>query len=151
MTAVDRPDNGQDEGSWRVTNLVARDTGETLVTDGDLVVGYFHRNQDAELAVAAVNAARAGAGEQQLALLEAARGWIWRHSSQPDGDRWRDNPDHLDWAAQNLLIDLAPWLAHTDEPQLATCSDRHRIGDLTMYCEQIPRHVGPHVNHRTYW
>lgn len=43
-------------------------------------------------------------------LLHAAREWIWRHSSQPDGDRWTDDPKYLDWAAANLLVDLAPWL-----------------------------------------
>ena len=51
-----------------------------------------------------------GIPELDPKLLHAAREWIWRHSSQPDGDRWTDNPGHLDWAAQNLLVDLAPWL-----------------------------------------
>ncbi|MGY1682303.1 hypothetical protein [Geodermatophilus sp. SYSU D01176] len=42
--------------------------------------------------------------------LTAVREWIWRHSSQPNGDPWDGDPEHLEWAAQNLLDDLARWL-----------------------------------------
>jgi hypothetical protein len=58
----------------------------------------------------ALGDARKAAEELREELLEAARGWILRHSSQPGGDRWADDPDHLAWAAENLLCDLAPWL-----------------------------------------
>ena len=43
-------------------------------------------------------------------LLTAVRGWLWRHSSQPNGDPWDGDPEHLDRAAQRLLSDLARWL-----------------------------------------
>ena len=39
--------------------------------------------------------------------LTAVWEWIWRHSSQPNGDPWDSDPEHLDRAAQNLLGDLA--------------------------------------------
>jgi hypothetical protein len=39
--------------------------------------------------------------------LTAVREWIWRHTSQPNGDPWDSDPEHLDWAAQNLVDDLA--------------------------------------------
>ena len=47
-------------------------------------------------------------------LLTTAREWIWRHSSQPNGDPWDSDPDHLDLAARNLLKDLSQWLIDTD-------------------------------------
>lgn len=43
-------------------------------------------------------------------LLTAVREWLWRHSSQPNGDPWDGDPEHLDRAAQRLLSDLARWL-----------------------------------------
>jgi hypothetical protein len=43
------------------------------------------------------------------AQLEAAREWLWRHSSQPNGDPWDSDPEHLEWAARNLLADLDRW------------------------------------------
>jgi hypothetical protein len=51
--------------------------------------------------------------------LTAVREWIWRHSSQPNGDPWDSDPEHLDWAAQNL---------HAPGPPLNTliwATDRH--------------------------
>ena len=42
--------------------------------------------------------------------LTAVREWIWRHSSQPNGDPWDGDPEHLDWAAQHLLDELAQQL-----------------------------------------
>jgi hypothetical protein len=39
--------------------------------------------------------------------LSAVREWIWRHSSQPNGDPWDGDPEHLDAAAQTLRSDLA--------------------------------------------
>src|SRR5688500_14277468 len=35
--------------------------------------------------------------------LSVVRAWLWRHSSQPNGDPWDGDPEHLDWAAQHLL------------------------------------------------
>ena len=45
--------------------------------------------------------------------LTAIREWIWRHSSQPNGDPWDGDPEHLDRAAQHLLNDLAQALNST--------------------------------------
>ena len=53
--------------------------------------------------------------------LTAVREWIWRHSSQPNGDPWDSDPEHLDWAAQNLLGDLAQLLNRT-HPQPASAT-----------------------------
>jgi len=39
--------------------------------------------------------------------LSTIREWLWRHSSQPNGDPWDCDPEHLDRAAQNLLDELA--------------------------------------------
>jgi hypothetical protein len=50
--------------------------------------------------------------------LTAVREWIWRHTSQPNGDPWDSDPEHLDWAAQNLVDDLAELLGSTN-PQPA--------------------------------
>jgi hypothetical protein len=47
-------------------------------------------------------------------LLPAVREWLWRHSSQPNGDPWDGDPEHLDRAAQRLLSDLAQWLNGSD-------------------------------------
>ena len=46
-------------------------------------------------------------------LLTAAREWVWRHSSQPNGDPWDSDPEHLDWAAQRLVDELAQRLLAT--------------------------------------
>ena len=46
--------------------------------------------------------------------LLAVREWLWRHSSQPNGDPWDSDPEHLDQAARNLLDDLAEWLVHPE-------------------------------------
>ena len=53
--------------------------------------------------------------------LTAVREWIWRHSSQPNGDPWDSDPEHLDRAAQNLLSDLAQLLTST-HPQPASAT-----------------------------
>ena len=45
--------------------------------------------------------------------LTAIREWLWRHSSQPNGDPWDGDPEHLDRAAHNLLSDLAQALNST--------------------------------------
>lgn len=42
--------------------------------------------------------------------LAAARDWLWRHSSQPNGDPWDCDPDHLAMAARELLAELSRWL-----------------------------------------
>ena len=49
--------------------------------------------------------------------LTAVREWIWRHTSQPNGDPWDGDPEHLDWAAQNLVDDLAELLGSTNPQQ----------------------------------
>src|SRR3954452_6158127 len=45
--------------------------------------------------------------------LSVVREWFWRHSSQPNGDPWDGDPEHLDRAAQHLLDELV--LAHLGE------------------------------------
>jgi hypothetical protein len=52
-------------------------------------------------------------------LRTAVRAWLWRHSSQPNGDRWDSDSEHLDRAVQNLVKELAPWLIATP-PQPAS-------------------------------
>jgi hypothetical protein len=47
-------------------------------------------------------------------LLTAVREWLWRHSSQPNGDPWDGDPEHLDRAAQRLSDDLAQLVGTTD-------------------------------------
>ncbi len=56
--------------------------------------------------------------------LTAVREWIWRHSSQPNGDPWDSDPEHLDRAAQNLLGDLARLLTSNPQPASATYPPR---------------------------
>src|SRR5919112_5305543 len=51
--------------------------------------------------------------------LAVVREWLWRHSSQPNGDPWDGDPEHLDCAAQTLLNDLAQQLIGTDPPTSA--------------------------------
>ena len=46
--------------------------------------------------------------------LSAVREWLWRHSSQPNGDPWDGDPEHLDRAAQHLLDELAQQLIGGD-------------------------------------
>ena len=46
--------------------------------------------------------------------LSVVREWLWRHSSQPNGDPWDGDPEHLDWAAQTLLDDFAQHLIGGD-------------------------------------
>jgi hypothetical protein len=64
--------------------------------------------------------------------LSAVREWIWRHSSQPNGDPWDGDPEHLARAAQNLLGDLAQVLNSTT-PQPASAMHPpltpHLLGD----------------------
>jgi hypothetical protein len=56
-------------------------------------------------------------------LLTAVREWLWRHSSQPNGDPWDGDPDHLDLAARKLLDDLAQWLIGTEaQPAISRTS-----------------------------
>ncbi len=52
--------------------------------------------------------------EPPVDLLTAVREWIWRHSSQPNGDPWDGDPEHLDLAAHDLLDDLAQWVMGPD-------------------------------------
>jgi hypothetical protein len=49
-------------------------------------------------------------------LLTAVRKWIWRHSSQPNGDPWDGDPEHLDRAAQRLIDDPRPAPRHHRPP-----------------------------------
>jgi hypothetical protein len=59
--------------------------------------------------------------EPPVDQLTAVREWIWRHSSQPNGDPWDGDPEHLDWAAQNLVDNLAQLLSTTNpQPTSAT-------------------------------
>ena len=61
--------------------------------------------------------------------LGAVREWLWRHSSQPNGDPWDGDPEHLDWAAQNLLNDLAQHLIGSSGPTSSPVP-RRRAPDL---------------------
>lgn len=76
--------------------------------------------------------------EPREGLFGAARGWIFRHSSQPDGDRWRDDPKHLDWAAENLLCDLEPWLIKDSDPEPAPSAGQDTDDRRCGRCGQIP-------------
>lgn len=48
--------------------------------------------------------------------LTAVREWLWRHSSQPNGDPWDSDPEHLDRAAHSLLRELARRLIPDSSP-----------------------------------
>lgn len=52
--------------------------------------------------------------------LIAVREWLWRHSSQPNGDSWDGDPEHLDRAAQNLLNELVQSFLATHPSTSAT-------------------------------
>jgi hypothetical protein len=70
-------------------------------------------------------------------LLTAVRGWLWRHSSQPNGDPWDGDPEHLDRAAQNLLSDLAQVLPGTT-PQPARAMHPPRTPHLSVDAHGLP-------------
>jgi hypothetical protein len=53
-------------------------------------------------------------------LLTAVRAWLWRHSSQPNGDPWDGDPEHLHRAAHDLVEELAPWLIGTPPPPVSS-------------------------------
>jgi hypothetical protein len=55
--------------------------------------------------------------------LSVVRAWLWRHSSQPNGDPWDGDPEHLDWAAQHLLDELAQQLIGGDRSIRAAVQD----------------------------
>src|SRR3954452_9558010 len=61
--------------------------------------------------------------------LSIVRAWLWRHSSQPNGDPWDGDPEHLDWAARNLLDDLARRLIDIDPSIGAAEQDPGPVGD----------------------
>jgi transposase len=69
--------------------------------------------------------------------LTAVREWIWRHSSQPNGDPWDSDPEHLDRAAQNLLGDLAQLLTSTN-PQPASAMQRPRAPHPLVDAHGLP-------------
>jgi transposase len=83
--------------------------------------------------------------------LTAIQEWLWRHSSQPNGDPWDGDPEHLDRAAQNLLSDLAQALnSTTPQPATATHAPRapHPLVDahgppLNMPVPPANRHDSP--------
>jgi hypothetical protein len=51
--------------------------------------------------------------------LATVREWLWRHSSQPNGDPWDGDPEHLEWAARNPLNDLIQSVLTTTPPTKA--------------------------------
>jgi len=57
-----------------------------------------------------------GLAESPVDRLSAVREWLWRHSSQPNGDPWDGNPEQLDRTAQSLLNDLAQWFTGSSGP-----------------------------------
>ncbi len=67
----------------------------------------------------------------------AVREWIWRHSSQPNGDPWDSDPEHLDRAAQNLLSDLAQLLTSTN-PQPASATPPPHAPHLLVDAHGLP-------------
>jgi hypothetical protein len=69
--------------------------------------------------------------------LTAVREWIWRHSSQPNGDPWDSDPEHLDRAAQNLLGDLAPLLTSSN-PQPASATHPPRAPHPWVNAHGLP-------------
>jgi len=54
--------------------------------------------------------------------LIAVREWLWRHSSQPNGDPWDGDPEHLDGATRNLNDLIQSFLA-THPSTGAECTD----------------------------
>jgi len=50
--------------------------------------------------------------EGPVDLLTTAREWLWRHSSQPNGDPW-DGARSI-WIGQRLLSNLVQWLSSLD-------------------------------------
>ena len=56
------------------------------------------------------------AAESPLDHLSAIREWLWRHSSQPNGDPWDSDPEHLEQTARNLLNDLQGFLSTMPPP-----------------------------------
>jgi hypothetical protein len=70
----------------------------------------------------------------------AVREWIWRHSSQPNGDPWDSDPEHLDRAAQNLLSDLAQLLTSTN-PQPASATHPPRASHPLVDAHGLPLNI----------
>jgi hypothetical protein len=70
--------------------------------------------------------------------MTAVREWIWRHTSQPNGDPWDSDPEHLDWAAQNLVDDLAQLLGTTNpRPTTADAPTAERIASRPSVAQII--------------
>jgi hypothetical protein len=78
--------------------------------------------------------------------LLAVREWLWRHSSQPNGDPWDSDPEHLDQTARNLLDDLAQWLFATGSPTSAAEQDPERTRDRRDVAS--PTAALPVIHHR---
>jgi hypothetical protein len=76
--------------------------------------------------------------------LSAVREWLWRHSSQPNGDPWDGDPEHLDRAAQLLLDDLAQRLIGTDSSTGAAVQHPGRAGDRHEVPPSAPALVAAH-------
>jgi len=55
--------------------------------------------------------------------LLAVREWLWRHSSQPNGDPWDGDPEHLDRATRNLTDLIQSFLATHPSTSAAACTD----------------------------
>jgi hypothetical protein len=77
--------------------------------------------------------------------LSVVRAWLWRHSSQPNGDPWDGDPEHLDWAAQHLLDELAQRLLATDSPTSTADQDPGRTRDR---CEVASPAAALWLSHR---
>jgi hypothetical protein len=74
-------------------------------------------------------------------LLTAVRERLWRHSSQPNGDPWDGDPEHLDRAAQRLLSDLARWLDGSDTQPAISCTSAESGRPVPMVTS--PRVIQP--------
>jgi hypothetical protein len=59
--------------------------------------------------------------------LSAVCEWLWRHSSQPNGDPWDHDPEHLIQTAQDLLNDLAQRLIDTDPPTISSTKRTNKV------------------------
>lgn len=73
--------------------------------------------------------------------LGVVREWLWQHSSQPNGDPWDGDPEHLDWAARTLLEDLAQQLIDTDPSTSAARQDTELVRDYRDVDPSAPAFV----------
>ena len=127
--AVDRPDNGHDERSWRV--------GEHYrihVYRGDEPVATFHRPEDAARAAAAVNTRAAALSTAELEVELTGRGWL----VQPMSTRARAG------GQQGVIGRVAA------KVQSLICGDGSALdGDLEDIADELLALLTPHTDEET--